>query len=483
MRKTISILLYTALKEYFKGLGTNVFYWRFMRCLIFGPKDEVTGLPLIDGYHIAKADNQVASFRARNHSGKTCLEDFQTHVMSPETFTWSDWSYQQKRARIAFVKFPPYIAELIEKEMINISTNFKDKVYMDTGKKVSDNMRKVDREVIKQEAFTYFEFAIPEAKPLLHYMNTVSIRPFIKVINANLDAALSKAIKIEEPIKKRTQLEILATLVEDIQPFYKPSEKQHTDRIFPCNYSIPMLRREVRKALTKGWYEFDLANSQLAIVAKLWDIPLVQEFLMSNTSIWPVLFKHYGYNSAILKVKNELKYNTMKDVFKTSLYSLVFGMKKSYLSKQITNDLKHLGIHKAGSHFFNHPLIQAICEARDLKVEEMNNLTEATTVFGKKRLIGGTKTIKGTPTKDRLDSINSILAHQAQALELYVLLPVVELASTTKDFYITLWQHDGFSLHFNDKSKVDKWITRILKVVQQKIDEQGIFTHLEWELL
>lgn len=483
MRKTISILLYTALIEYFKGLGNNIFYWRLMRCLIFGPKDEATGLPLIDGYHIAKADNQVAAFRARNHVGKNSLEDFQIHVMSKETFTWSDWNPNEKRARIAFIKFPPYIQDLIEKEMTNISTNFKDKVYMDTGKRVSDNIRKVDRELIKQEAYTYFEFAIPEAKPLLHYMNNVSIRPFIKVINANLDAALSKAIKIEEPIKMRTQLEILATLTEDIQPFYKPSERQCTDRIFPCNYSIPMLRREVRKALTKGWYEFDLANSQLAIIGKLWDIPLVQDFLKSNTSIWPELFKHYGYNSTTLKIKNELKYNTMKDVFKTSLYSLVYGMSKSYLSKEITQGLKHLGINKAGSHFFNHPLIQAICEARDLKVEEMNNLTEASTIFGKERLIKGNKTIKGTPTKERLDSINSILAHQAQSLELYVLLPVVELASTTKDFYITLWQHDGFSIHFNDKSKVERWIPRILQVVQSKIDEQGILTHLEWELL
>jgi G:T-mismatch repair DNA endonuclease (very short patch repair protein) len=74
-------------------------------------------------------------------------------------------------------------------------------------------------------------------------------------------------------------------------------------------------------------------------------------------------------------------------------------------------------------------------------------------------------------------------AHQAQSVELYLLLPVVELASTTKDFYITLWQHDGFSVHFTNKSKVDYWIKKIQSVVQSKIDEQGILTHLEWELL
>lgn len=483
MRKTVSTIFLLALQKQYPGLNKKVSYKRFMRYLIFGLKETLTGLSLIDGYHVAKANNRVPAFRSNNHTGKKFLLKFQKDVMTPETFYWSGWDYEKGQARIAYIKFHGHIQELIDKEIRMVTTNFKDKVYFDTGKKVQDYTRKVDRELIKQEAFTYFEFAVPEAKPLLSYMNNLSVRPFIKVIKANMDAALGKAIKIEEPIKMRTQLEILATLSEDLQPFYKPSEKGHTDRIFPCNYSIPMLRREVRKVLTRGWYEFDLANSQLAIIAKLWNIKSVQDFLKTNTSIWPELFKHYKCNYQTLKLKDELKYNTMKDVFKTSLYSLVYGMSKSYLSKEITNDLKHLGINKAGSHFFNHPLIQAICKARDLKIEEMNNLTQVTTIFGKERLIKGSKTLKGLPTKERLDCINSILAHQAQALELYILLPVVELASTTKDFYITLWQHDGFSVHFTDKTKIDRWIPRILQVVQEKIDEQGILTHLDWEEL
>ena len=483
MRKTVSTRFLLALEKQYPGLNKNVSYKRFMRYLIFGLKETSTGLSLIDGYHVAKANNMVPAFRSNNHTGKKFLLKFQKDVMTHDTFSWSGWDSKKGQARVAYIKFPAHIQELIDKEIRMVTTNFKDKVYFDTGKKVQDYTRKVDREIIKQEAFTYFEFAVPEAKPLLSYMNNLSVRPFIKVIKANMDAALGKAIKIEEPIKMRTQLEILATLSEDLQPFYKPSEKGHTDRIFPCNYSIPMLRREVRKVLTRGWYEFDLANSQLAIIAKLWDIQIVQDYLKTNTSIWPELFKHYKCNYQTLKLKDELKYNTMKDVFKTSLYSLVYGMSKYYLIKEITDGLKHLGISKAGQHFFKHPLIQAIEEAKQLKVKELNELTEVETIFGINRIIYGSKTLKGTPTKERLDSINSILAHQAQSVELYLLLPVVELASTTKDFYITLWQHDGFSVHFTNKTKVDYWIKKIQSAVQSKIDEQGILTHLEWELL
>ena len=40
------------------------------------------------------------------------------------------------------------------------------------------------------------------------------------------------------------------------------------------------------------------------------------------------------------------------------------------------------------------------------------------------------------------------MAQQAQATELYLLLPVLKLAKSTNDFSITLWQHDGFSVNF-----------------------------------
>jgi hypothetical protein len=202
---------------------------------------------------------------------------------------------------------------------------------------------------------------------------------------------------------------------------------------------------------------------------------------LPSKPIWLELFKHFNLSN--LKASNAIKYQGIKDVFKTSLYSLIYGMPKGNLVREINQGLSIYGINQGGKHYFNHPLIQALYKAREAKFEEMNRLTEVTTIFNKTLQIDGSKTSKGKPTQQRKDSIASLLAHQAQSIELYLLLPVVELASTTTDFYITLWQHDGFSIHFTNKSKVDKWIPRILQVVQQKIDEQGILTHLEWELL
>lgn len=478
MRKTVSIILYNAIYKQYPGLNKKISYRRFFRYLIFGLKDELTGYPLIDVYHLAKAEELVEIFRGKNYVGRTFLEEFQREVMSVKTFTWSDWNHQDGRARIAFITFTTAIQILITKEFTN---NTKDRVYFDTGKRVTKAQAKAQREMIKLEVDTYFEFALPEAKPLLKYMNNLPIHSFSKIVDKNWNAAWLKATDIQDPLKFRVQVEVLMTLREDLQPFYKPSLKGCTPRIFPCNYSIPMLRRDIRKTLTQGWYEFDLANSQLAIVSKEWNITLVQDFLQTGQPIWLELFKHFNLSN--LKATNAIKYQGIKDVFKTSLYSLIYGMPKGNLVREINQGLYIYGINQGGKHYFNHPLIQALYKARELKFQEMNELKEATTIFGRTIQIEGGKTPKGKVTQERKDSIASILAHQAQSVELYLLLPVVELASTTKDFYITLWQHDGFSVHFTNKTKVDYWIKKIQSAVQSKIDEQGILTHLEWELL
>ena len=477
MRTTVSKGFLERLEILLPGLKKKLEYKRFMRCLIFGPKDIATGLPLIDSYHIAKALNQVASFRSRNFTGKPFLEEFRREVMSLETFSWSGWDYQEGKARIAYITFPEEIQTLITKELTNTSN--KDRVYFDTGLAVTRARTQAQRELMRVEAETYFELAIPEAKPLLHYMNNLPTHNFTKVIDKNWDAAWSKVSQIEDFLSFSVQVEIMMTLRESVQPFYKPSHRGRTPRIFPCNYSIPMLRRDIRKIITRGWYEFDLANAQLAIVSKLWNIQPIQEFLSTKQSIWPELFSHFHLSH--LKTINDLKYQGIKAVFKTALYSLIYGMPKGNLTREINQGLKAYGISQGGKHFFNHPLIQALYVARESKFQEMNELTEITTIFDRTLQIEGSKTAKGKPSQVRKDSIASHLAHQAQSVELYVLLPVVELASTTKDFYITLWQHDGFSLHFTDKSKVKYWIPKILKVVQEKIDEQGILTYLEWE--
>ena len=480
MRETTSKEFRDLFKVTYPGLDINITYWRFMCYLLFGKLDKKTNLPLIDCWHIAKAEYKLDSYFSKNYKAEDFLLLFQSDVMDEDTFSWAGWNYKTREAKVAYVKFPKHIELATQEERMKRT---KGNVYFETGKKINATAEKVGRYLIQQEMATYIDTAIPEAQPLLHYMNELSVRPFTKVIKSNFNNAFNLALEIADPIKKRAQVELLITIQETLQPFYKPSSKGHTDRIFPGNESIPMLKREIRKELTKGWYEFDLANSQLALVARTWGITQVEDFLQAGGKIWKELFTFYGFDQATLKLSDVKKHDAIKDIFKTNLYSLIYGMLKTNVIKHVNEGFEELGIKGAGYKYFNHPLIKALYVAREAKLKELNQLNETTTIFGQTLKITEELTKKGTASRKRQECIRSIMAHQAQSLELYLLLPLVDLANSTDDFQITLWMHDGFSVNFTDITKKDYWTKRIESVVNERIKEVGAITYLEMSSL
>jgi hypothetical protein len=476
MRETVSLEFRNLIKANFPGLGKNIHYWKFMRCLIFGKKDE--GRPIISQRCVAKAEDKLDIYEnSNNYNASKFLLKFQAEVMSEETFSWSNWSFKDGEARVAMVEFPQEVKDAIESETYKIMSETR--VYFDTGNKFSDKLQKISRELLRKEAYTYFNFSSPEAKELLEYMNNVPVHSFSKVVAANLNDTWLEAFNIKDTKKRDVQVEILKTIKDKLQPMYQPSKKGNTVRIFPLEYSIPMLQKKLIKLLTKGWYEFDLASSQLAIVGKTWEIPEVQEFLQSNKKIWVELINHYGFDANQLKQTDKEKYEDIKSVLKDALYSLVYGMCKTNLIAFLNEGLLPFGIKDAGKKFFKHYLIQALFKARERKITELNNCDSTETIFGKVIKIVGNKRNDGKPNDVRSECIRSTMAQQAQAVELYLLLPVLELAKSTDDFVITLWQHDGFSINFTSEGRRDRWINKINKVVNDRAADLGIITKLE----
>ena len=477
MRKTTSKEFRELCRHFYPGLDKNITYWRFMRYLLFGIKTKEGNL-LIDGFHLSKAENKTHLFIHNNYCGLDFLNKFKLDVMS--TFSWSKWNYKDKTSRVAYFQFPKELIDLLEKEKINMKES---RVYFDTGKKFTTKQQKVEKELLKEEARTYFEFARPEAKELLAYMNNLPTHSFSKVIAANFNSTFLAASNIENHLVRDTQLNILLSIKDELLPLYKPSVEGKTVRIFPFNYSIPMLKRELRKQLTKGWYEFDLANSQLAIVGKTWDIKEVQSFLLEGRKVWEELFTHFGINYTSLKKEQPATYEAIKKVFKDNLYSTVYGMWKNNVSKDVTARLEAFNIPLGGVTFLKYPLIKCLFEARDKRLHELSLEGKAKTIFGKDLLVAGGFNKKGLPDDTRRESLRSILAEQAQALELYILLPVLELAKSTSDFQITLWMHDGFSVNFPNSSKQDRWLQKIINVVNEKAKELNVITYLEVDSL
>jgi len=127
--------------------------------------------------------------------------------------------------------------------------------------------------------------------------------------------------------------------------------------------------------------------------------------------------------------------------------------------------------------FFKHPIIDLLFKARSKRIAFIINQGYIKTAYNKKVMLSGsTKT-------EKLAKIRSMLAEEAQAIEAKLLEDVIPLAKTTKDFVVTLWQSDGFSVRFTDRTKQERWTKKIQEVVKAKADLYKIPTQLEIEVL
>ncbi|MBD2200169.1 MULTISPECIES: hypothetical protein [Calothrix] len=480
MKKTINKQIRDAISNEYPGLADNEDLWRLLAYMAWGIKEAITLRPLVDQETLARIERKLPALYGNNYCGLTLLE--RMREVLGEEFTWTDYAFTESKARTIIFKFPPHIQALIDTEVYSMSD---DRVYIDTGLKYSRRSKDRDKLLMEQEARITFNFAAPEAKPILEYMNELPTNLVTKLVyekegvySENWKNALAYVMDIDDELVRESQLITLQNIRDELKAYYKPSWQGNTSRIFPANLSIPMLMKDVRKILTKGWWEMDLNNSQLSIVAVLWDIPEVQDFLAAKGKIWNELFKHFGMDAEDLKVNNRKWYEGAKrEVFKESLYGLIYGMSISNLVKRMNASLQRYGIKGDAKHFLSHPIIKALHEARNKKMKEMLASGSVKTIFGKEIKVPEGK------AKEKLRAIRSMLAQEAQAVEMYLLLPVIELASKTDDFLITVWQHDGFSVSFKREARRERNIRKIQQLVQERADQLGIITYLEVEQL
>ena len=215
-------------------------------------------------------------------------------------------------------------------------------------------------------------------------------------------------------------------------------------------------------------------------MAKLWNITEVQEFLHSGSKIWVSLFEHLGVKYAYNKLNNPDWLSALKDLLKESLYSLIYGMKKSCLLARLTKGLKKLKIDKKGIDVLNHPIMATLYKAREAKITTV--LQDGKLVldwYGGKELL-----VEGSTTKERLDCVRSLLAQEAQLVEMLLLKPVFDIAKENKQYMaITLFQHDGFTVHYNKATLVNSLEYKMRKAIRLQAGVLGIITDLEGGLI
>ena len=346
-----------------------------------------------------------------------------------------------------------------------------ERVYFVDGRKYNPKIQRDYYKMLQAEANELIDglgctdgLALTERQRIGHYLNNLPINRFSKV-KEHLPEAMEFAQQMPGSTKhgkdnteevRRHNLNILTAIADQPQPFYQPSHAGKTVRLFTLNQSLLALSKDVRKILTKDWHEADLRSSQLAIVAKQWDIPYIKEFLKSERSVW-------RYFCDVLHIEYS---DSHKALLKTALYSMIFGMKVHSVSYHLDKGLKSRNV---GKKFIECELIQELTKAREKKIQQVLNDEGCQSCYGWLDL----------NKFDELDSVNSLLSQCAQATEMSIIYPAFELAFYDPHFHILLFQHDGFSFVIDDKRQKDHYTVLLKQLIKTKCDQLEIESYLE----
>jgi len=485
-------------------------HWNMFRLLAFSAyRDENTGAVRVGQEALARVEGKMEALKNNNYSGR----QFLTHAINDlfpgmltlvvdengrdwSTASWSTdtsgnyYKTEEGMQRRVIVNFSSEIESVINDELNSLPENL---VYIDSGLKKNAKKERDELRLDREEADLLFGMTdSPRARYMANYLNKLPTNKFTALAD-NFTAAEQQLNTIKNPSAKRIQKLILETIKERPIPVYVPTKK--SDRLFTRGASMQNLKKSVRKALTQGWFEFDLSSAQLAIVAYQWKIPEVAQFLASGGSLWRELLSYLNVA--------DCHYEDVKSIVKDFVYGLIFGMGETRIVEELTELLLPYNVVNAGKRFLSHPLISLVLEARRRRVNELlkagfHAYQEEKKTDPKERaevlraLNAGELTETDyncwLSTKMTLKVVDvtkhnvlSVLAQQAQRLEQVLIYPAFQLLDQTSDFSIVLYQFDGFSVSFNNNAKREYWINRIVNAVNETAANIGINTSLVWE--
>lgn len=298
-----------------------------------------------------------------------------------------------------------------------------------------------------------------EALFIQKYLNSLERNLFFKNFVSNHQRTLNFVLGKFQGTERDKELRLLKRIECQLQPFYGSSPKENTVRIFSYAH-IPQLKREVRKIYTRGWIDADLKCAQLAICARLWEIPTVLQFLDQEQNVW----KHLSIELDI----PESQWKQAKAALKEALYSLCYGMEEVRIRCLLARNLVSNGVDRRfARHFLNIPLIRDVLFARRRAIERVTEMGGEKTAYG--------KFLQVTENLQPRD----ILAQIAQSWEMKAIYPAFALTADNLDFKIMIYQFDGFTTQFTRRR--EEWQAKIKLAVDKRAQEFDIPTRLEWD--
>jgi hypothetical protein len=453
-RKTVTKSFHDLVYQTYPALADRPAYRRMMEFILFGTAiDEETKQLIISQEMLAAIEDKQAQLGSRHYCAERFLEAFGREVAP---IRWSDWSKKEARARVLLdIDLTPEVRAAHRHEIENKEWHGQDRIYFTSGKAFTRKTQTKIREEDRTNALELLQQAgCEEARVLLDYLNHLPSNRFQKMLS-HIDEAVLESFKIDNELVRTRQMNILRAIVDQPLPLYRPTSR--SVRLFAYNECVALLKGSIRDVLVQDWQGFDLRSAQLAICAREWPVEAVQRFLEARGSIWNSLYEHF-------KIEPNQE---AKDTFKTALYAIVFGGGSDRIRRVFEEGNMD---EAAAQHFLQHPIIAAMWRARKRVLAQITQKGGAVDCFGRWITI---------PRELGVPNPRSVLAQLAQARELQLLYPVVELARTTDEFTIALYLFDGVWIDFKDATKKDRWTRRIVDAVNGQARELGIATELE----
>lgn len=254
-----------------------------------------------------------------------------------------------------------------------------------------------------------------------------------------------KRKKAEE--QRDEYFQVLQDVAKQHKPYYNFSSKGRTDRIFSYNNSVLLLPSEVREILCEGLYDVDLKSAHLSIAAWLWGAEeALGRLTQDGYSVWVDLMEHlrplFEEQGVSVPDKGKSLYNEVKDGLKIMVYSVVYGMPASALQAEVTKTLKPILGSNVGERLRAHPLIQELLEKRE---EKLTGLEPGDVLEGPTGIRIEVEKELGEEDEDGVDRIGpkTAMACIAQSFEQELMSVLLDVAEDRDRFQPLLWLHDG----------------------------------------
>jgi hypothetical protein len=448
----------------YPSITDNIPFKRFFHYLCFGDfSDRDTKQLVIPTRKMAE------EFYRQEYSchfnGREVLEEFRDKVLP--NLSWSGHealsgrSWNGKARQITCNGFDAEMQDALRQECLSPS---EDQVEFITGEPYHREDRYRDR---AQDAAAYEAelagFSLnPTQTKILDYLRQINAgHLFIRKLHDNR-ADIEEAVKGLPVQVQVIQHPILANVHHNPTLYYLPSSQQRTCRISPKGDSLLGLKREVRKAATKGWWECDLRSSQFAILAAKLKAPISRAFVASGRSLWSEL---YAFVSGVRDAEPP---GETKKVLKEAIYSLCYGKSKAHLKE-------FMALHGMVK-LLKHPILAELLELRKRWFQEIERAGGAHDVWGEWHAVD----------EKQGRWAGSVAASIIQAVEMEIIAPIFDVAvkhGKGDRFHIVLFQHDGATLSFNDKTKMQRAQAKLKKAVEDRARELGVSTVLEFSEL